>query len=121
MPALDELARAGRRERDPVLVALDLFDHADVHRSRATIPFRVVTISAHSVSDTRGFSEYARLGEEVGAAFQKRARESEVIVTYASRGERRAPAPRRRTRAAFLQRRSFSPHVSSAAVSTIYW
>jgi len=32
VPALDELARTGRRERDAVLVGLDLFDDADLHR-----------------------------------------------------------------------------------------
>ena len=32
VPALDELARARRRQRDAVLVGLDLLDDADLHR-----------------------------------------------------------------------------------------
>ena len=31
VPALDELPGAGRRERDAVLVGLDLLDDADLH------------------------------------------------------------------------------------------
>ena len=32
VPALHELAGAGRRERDPVLVGLDLLDDSDLHQ-----------------------------------------------------------------------------------------
>ena len=34
VPTLNELAGAGRRQRDPVLLRLDLFGYADAHRAR---------------------------------------------------------------------------------------
>ena len=40
VPALDQLARPGRRQRDAVLVGLDLFCDADLHRARTLPPRR---------------------------------------------------------------------------------
>jgi hypothetical protein len=45
---LDKLARARRRQRDTVLIRLDLPGNADLHRSAATLPlqhFRNVRVS----------------------------------------------------------------------------
>ena len=44
--ALDELARAGRRQRDAVLVGLDLLGDADLHLEPRNLTFS--TLSAHS-------------------------------------------------------------------------